>query len=154
MTHPTTRRRVVITGIGAISPVGLDAETTWASLLAGISGIGPITRFDPTDFKTRFAGEVKSFDPDAAVGKKEARRMDRYCQLGVAAAVQAAENACLTTNPPDSIRTGALIATGMGAIETIETGFPHLAVFADPGIDLLQRFRLQFAGSPLGLAAA
>ena len=126
MTNPATRRRVVITGVGAISPVGLDAETTWASLLAGVSGIGPITRFDATDFKTRFAGEVKGFDPDAAVGKKDARRMDRYCQLGVAAAVQAAENACLTTNPPDPNRTGALIGTGMGAIETIETGMETL----------------------------
>lgn len=126
MTNPATRRRVVITGIGAISPVGLDAETTWANLLAGVSGVGPITRFDATDFKTRFAGEVKGFDPDAAVGKKDARRMDRYCQLGVSAAVQAAENACLTTNPPDPNRTGALIATGMGAIETIETGMETL----------------------------
>jgi 3-oxoacyl-[acyl-carrier-protein] synthase II len=126
MTHSTTRRRVVITGVGAISPVGLDAETTWANLLAGISGIGSITRFDATDYKTRFAGEVEGFDPDAAVGKKDSRRMDRYCQLGVAAAVQAAENACLMANPPDPNRTGALIATGMGAIETIETGMETL----------------------------
>jgi 3-oxoacyl-[acyl-carrier-protein] synthase II len=126
MTNPATRRRVVITGVGAISPVGLDAETTWASLLAGVSGIGPITRFDATDFKTRFAGEVKGFDPDAAVGKKDARRMDRYCQLGVAAAIQAAENACLTASPPNPHRTGALIGTGMGAIETIETGMETL----------------------------
>jgi 3-oxoacyl-[acyl-carrier-protein] synthase II len=126
MTDRTSRRRVVVTGVGAISPVGLDAETTWANLLAGVSGIGPITRFDATDFETRFAGEVKGFDPEGAVGKKDARRMDRYCQLGVAAAIQAAENACLATNPPDPLRTGALIATGMGAIETIETGMEIL----------------------------
>jgi 3-oxoacyl-[acyl-carrier-protein] synthase II len=126
MTDRTSRRRVVVTGVGAISPVGLDAETTWANLLAGVSGIGPITRFDATDFETRFAGEVKGFDPEGAVGKKDARRMDRYCQLGVSAAIQAAENACLATNPPDPLRTGALIATGMGAIETIETGMEIL----------------------------
>ncbi|HET9661929.1 MAG TPA: beta-ketoacyl-ACP synthase II [Thermomicrobiales bacterium] len=126
MTTSTARRRVVITGVGAISPVGLDAETTWANLLAGVSGIGPITRFDATDYKTRFAGEVKGFDPDAAVGKKDSRRMDRYCQLGVAAAIQAAESACLASSPPDPNRTGALIATGMGAIETIETGMETL----------------------------
>ena len=120
------RRRVVITGVGAISPVGLDAETTWTNLLSGVSGIGPITRFDATDYKTRIAGEVKGFDPDTAVGRKDARRMDRYCQLGVAAAIEAAENACLTTHPPDPNRTGALIATGIGAIETIETGMETL----------------------------
>ncbi len=126
MTHSPARRRVVVTGIGAISPLGLDAETTWANLLAGVSGIGPITRFDATDFKTRFAGEVKGFDPDAAVGRKDARRMDRYCQLGVAAAIQAAEDSGLAVAPADVNRTGALIATGMGAIETIETGMETL----------------------------
>lgn len=126
MTHAPARRRVVITGIGALSPVGLDAETTWSNLLAGVSGVGTITRFDATDFKTRIAGEVKGFVPEDAVGKKEARRMDRYCQLGVAAAIQAAEHACLVANPADPNRTGALIATGMGAIETIETGMETL----------------------------
>ena len=122
MTNPSTRRRVVITGISAISPVGLDAETTWANLRAGISGVGPITRFDTTGFETTIAAEVKGFMPDEILGKKDFRRMDRYCQLGVAAAMAAADNAGLTTNPPDPSRTGALIATGMGAIETIETG--------------------------------
>jgi beta-ketoacyl-acyl-carrier-protein synthase II len=132
MTDRSQRRRVVVTGLGAISPVGLDAETTWSNLLAGVSGIGPITRFDATKFDTRFAGEVKGFDPEAAVGKKDARRMDRYCQLGVAAAIQAAESACLLSNPPDPLRTGALIATGMGAIETIETGMETLLEYG-PG---------------------
>lgn len=126
MSFSPARRRVVITGISAISPVGLDVQTTWANLLAGVSGIGPITRFDASAFKTRFAGEVKGFDPDAAVGKKDARRMDRYCQLGVAAAIQAAESAGLLSTPGDPERTGALIATGMGAIETIETGMETL----------------------------
>jgi 3-oxoacyl-[acyl-carrier-protein] synthase II len=122
MTNLSPRRRVVVTGISAISPVGLDAETTWANLLAGVSGVGPITRFDTTGFETTIAAEVKGFQPDEILGKKDYRRMDRYCQLGVAAAMAAAENACLASNPPDPLRTGALIATGMGAIETIETG--------------------------------
>lgn len=126
MTESSPRRRVVVTGVGAISPLGLDAETTWANLLAGVSGAGPITRFDASAFKTRFAAEVKGFDPDLAVGKKEARRMDRYSQLGVAATVQAAEAACLLAKPPDPFRTGAIIATGMGAIETIENGMETL----------------------------
>ena len=126
MTDQSPRRRVVVTGISAISPVGLDAETTWANLLAGISGVGPITRFDTTGFETTIAAEVKGFLPEEILGKKDYRRMDRYCQLGVAAAMAAAENACLTTNPPNPLRTGALIATGMGAIESIETGMETL----------------------------
>lgn len=126
MINPPARRRVVITGVGAISPVGLDAESTWAALLAGVSGIAPITRFDATGFKTTFAGEVKGFDADAAVGRKESRRMDRYAQLGVAAAIQAADDAGLIEHPADPNRTGAVIATGMGAIETIESGMETL----------------------------
>lgn len=126
MTTRPARRRVVVTGIGAISPVGLNAKTTWSNILAGVSGIGPITRFDASDFKTRFAGEIKGFDPDAIIGRKDARRMDRYCQLGVAAAIQAAEDACVASARLDPNRTGALIATGMGAIETIETGMETL----------------------------
>lgn len=122
MTSNMDRRRVVVTGISAISPVGLDVDTTWTNLLAGVSGVGPITRFDTTGFETTFAAEVKGFQPDEILGKKDYRRMDRYCQLGVAAAMAASENACLSQTPPDPHRTGALIATGMGAIETIETG--------------------------------
>ncbi|MCA9861013.1 MAG: beta-ketoacyl-ACP synthase II [Thermomicrobiales bacterium] len=126
MPNESDRRRVVVTGISAISPIGLDAESTWSGLLAGISGVGPITRFDATDFETRFAGEVKGFKPDEILGKKDYRRMDRYCQLGVAAAIAAAEHAGLAERPADPLRTGALIATGMGAIETIETGMETL----------------------------
>src|SRR5918993_2011272 len=122
MSNNSPRRRVVVTGLSAISPVGLNAETTWANLLAGVSGVGPITRFDTTGFETTIAAEVKGFTPDEILGKKDYRRMDRYCQLGVAAALAAAENAGLIASPGDPLRTGALIATGLGAIETIETG--------------------------------
>src|SRR5215218_7287393 len=122
MTNQSPRRRVVVTGISAITPVGLNAETTWSNLLAGISGVAAITRFDTSGFETNFAAEVKGFQPDEILGKKDYRRMDRYCQLGVAAALAAAENACLVSTPPDPYRTGALIGTGLGAIETIENG--------------------------------
>ena len=77
MTNLSPRRRVVVTGISAISPVGLDAETTWANLLAGVSGVGPITRFDTTGFETTIAAEVKGFVPDIILGRKDYRRMDR-----------------------------------------------------------------------------
>lgn len=126
MTTPSSRRRTVVTGFGALSPVGLDAETTWSNIRAGVSGIGPITRFDATGFATRFAGEVKGFLPDEVIGKKDARRMDRYCQLGVAAAIEANRHAGFAETSFDPNRTGALIATGMGAIETIETGMETL----------------------------
>lgn len=117
----TDERRVVVTGMGAISPVGLTADESWSAVTAGVSGIGPITRFDATDYETRFAGEVRGFDPDV-VGRKESRRMDRHAQLGVAAAIQARESARLAGWDGDPTRVGVLIGSGMGAMETIELG--------------------------------
>lgn len=116
------RERVVVTGIGAISPLGLTADATWASVVAGRSGIDRITRFDPTGYETTFAGEVKSFDAADVLGKKEARRMDRYTQLAVAAGLEAAAHAGLSPGTFDSVRAGVLIGTGMGAMETFENG--------------------------------
>ena len=83
------QRRVVITGIGAVTPLGNDAETTWQRLLAGESGAGPITQFDATDYHVQFACEVKEFDPSNWIERKQARRMDRFAQLILAAARQA-----------------------------------------------------------------
>src|SRR3954454_7084637 len=82
------RRRVVITGLGAVSPLGNDAETSWRSLLAGESGAGEITQFDHTDYRVHFACEVKDFDPTEWIDRKEARRMDRFVHLVLAAARQ------------------------------------------------------------------
>ena len=82
-------RRVVITGLGAVTPVGNDVPTMWSNLLAGKGGAGPITLFDAAAFKTKFACEVKDFDAGALIGKKDARRMDRFTQLAVVAAQQA-----------------------------------------------------------------
>ena len=116
------RRRVVITGLGALSPVGTTLQECWETVVAGISGVGPITRFDATGYETRFAGEVVGFDPDAVLGRKEARRMDRHAQLGVAAALEARDNSGLAEIEIDPFRVGVLIGTGMGGMETIEQG--------------------------------
>lgn len=116
------RPRVVVTGMGAISPLGLTVEETWSNVVAGRSGIDGITRFDPTGYETTFAGEVRGFDAADVLGKKEARRMDRYTQFAVAAGLEAAAQAGLTPGAFDPLRAGTLIGTGMGAMETFENG--------------------------------
>ncbi|MGH2560120.1 MAG: beta-ketoacyl-ACP synthase II [Thermomicrobiales bacterium] len=115
------QRRVVVTGMGAICPIGLNVDDVWAAAAAGVSGIGPITRFDPAAFETTFAGEVRGFDPNVVVGRKEARRMDRFMQFAVGSALQAMEEARIDQRiPPERI--GTLIGTAMGGIETFEQG--------------------------------
>src|SRR5438093_10914705 len=86
------RRRVVITGMGAVSPLGNDVETSWENLVAGRSGVGPITQFDASEYPVRFACELKDFDPKTWIDHKKARRMDRFAQMIVAAARQAEED--------------------------------------------------------------
>jgi 3-oxoacyl-[acyl-carrier-protein] synthase II len=102
-----------------LSPVGNDVETMWANLIAGKSGIGPITHFDASKHETRIAGEVKNFDPAALLGRKDARRMDRFTQLAVVAAGQAIEDSGLKVTPDNSLRIGVVIGSGVGGIETI-----------------------------------
>jgi len=121
------RARVVVTGIGVYSPVGLSPDEMWSNLVSGRSGVGEITRFDASEYETQFAAEVRGFDGEGILGRKEVRRMDRYSQLGVAAAIQAAENASFGRALPDPTRVGVLLATGIGAIETIESGMETLA---------------------------
>lgn len=121
------RPRVVVTGIGVYSPVGLSPDEMWSNLVSGRSGVGEITRFDASEYETQFAAEVRGFDGEGILGRKEVRRMDRYSQLGVAAAIQAAENASFGRALPDPTRVGVLLATGIGAIETIESGMETLA---------------------------
>jgi 3-oxoacyl-[acyl-carrier-protein] synthase II len=116
------RRRVVITGVGALCPVGNSIEEIWPAIVGGTSGISNITRFDASEYETRFAGEVRNFEPEAILGRKEARRMDRHAQLGVAAALAARDDAGLDTAGIDQFRAGVLIGTGMGAMESIEQG--------------------------------
>jgi 3-oxoacyl-[acyl-carrier-protein] synthase II len=115
-------RRVVITGTGLLTAVGKDVQSSWASLLAGTSGAGPITQFDATDFPVRFACEVKDFDPGEYIDRKETKRTDRYAQLALAAATQAMREAGLEEklDTVDHDRFGVIIGSGIGGIATFE----------------------------------
>lgn len=111
--------RVVVTGIGIVSPVGLDKSTTWKSLIKGISGIDQITSFDPTGFETTIAAEVKDFDPVISLGKKDARRMDRFAQLGAVATLEALDQSRLEITPENSERVSVMVSSGIGGIITL-----------------------------------
>ena len=111
-------RRVVITGIGAVTPIGADVESTWDAMLHGRGGIGRITRFDPAPYESQIAGEVKDFDPTKYMDRKDARRTDRFAQLAVAAASQAMTDGGLDL-AKDPERIGVAIATGVGGLETL-----------------------------------
>lgn len=111
--------QVVITGLGAVTPVGNDVPSMWQALLEGRSGVGPITAFDATPLETRFAAEVKGFDPGVWVSRKDARRMDRFTQFAVAAAAQAIADAGLQITPANAQRVGVVIGSGIGGITTI-----------------------------------
>ena len=113
------RRRVVLTGLGCISPLGLNVAETWAALLAGKSGAGPITSFDASKHKTRFAAEVKGFDAAALFGVREARKMDRFAQFAIAAAQEALDQSGLQINESNRDRVGVVIGTGIGGITTM-----------------------------------
>jgi 3-oxoacyl-[acyl-carrier-protein] synthase II len=116
-------RRVVVTGIGAVSPLGLDVPSTWAGLVAGCSGAGPITRFDSTEFVTKIACEVKNFDPTNYLDRKEARRMDRYTHFAVAATREALVDAGITITEENADDMGVIIGTGVGGIESLSQQF-------------------------------
>ncbi len=113
------RKRVVITGLGTITPLGNDVETTWHALLGGRSGIGPITLFDTSDIKYRIAGEVKDFDPLALFGAREARRMDRFTHFALAAAKQALDDSRLVITKENASRVGAVMGSGIGGVGTL-----------------------------------
>ncbi len=113
------KRRVVVTGLGAVTPIGNSKDEFWRRLIAGESGVGPITAFDATDFSTRFAAEVKDFDVEARLGKREAKRMDRFSHLGLAAAKEAIEDAQFPADDAELWReSGVIMATGIGGILT------------------------------------
>jgi 3-oxoacyl-[acyl-carrier-protein] synthase II len=111
--------RVVITGVGAVTPLGLNVEETWHQLLAGRSGIDHISRFDTSEFKTTFAGEVKNFDAGNYMDRKEARRLDPYIQFAMVATAEAVRDAGLDFTQEEPDRVGVLIASGVGGIQTI-----------------------------------
>lgn len=114
-------RRVVITGLGALTPVGNSAPETWASLIQGKSGIAPITSFDASLFKTQFAGEVKDFNPENVIDRKEARKMDRYSQFSLSVADEALRDSGLDLEKEDRSRVGVIWGSGMGGLQTMES---------------------------------
>ena len=116
-----SRPRVVITGLSAITPLGNDLETTWKRLLAGESGIGPITLFDATDYDSRVAGEVKDFVAEDFIPAKQARRMDRFTQFAVVAAQQLLKDSGLVINDDNAYDVGVILGIGLGGLKTIET---------------------------------
>jgi 3-oxoacyl-[acyl-carrier-protein] synthase II len=113
-------RRVVVTGVGLVSPLGIGTGANWDALCAGHSGIGPITRFEASQFSARIAGEVKDFDPLQFVDKKDVKKMDVFIQLAIAASQFAMDDAKLTVSPEMATRTGVFIASGIGGFSTIE----------------------------------
>ena len=113
-------KRVVVTGLGAVTPLGNNPEETWNNLLNGVSGAAPITLFDASSFKTQFACEVKDFDPLKIMDRKEARKCDRYCLLAIDAAKQAIADAAMDLDQVDKNRIGVIFAAGIGGIKTFD----------------------------------
>jgi len=114
------KKRIVVTGIGVVSPVGVGKTDYWNSLVSGVSGIGRITHFDPTDFDVQIAAEVKDFDVTKWIDRKESRRMDRFVHFGVAAALDAIEDAGLKITSANAERVGVLVGSGIGGLKTLE----------------------------------
>ena len=114
-------KRVVITGLGAVTPVGNTAPETWKALVNGVNGIAPITSFDTTNFKTHFAGEVKNFDPEVIFDRKEARKMDRYSQFSLCVADEALRDSGLDLEQEDRSQIGVIWGSGMGGLLTMES---------------------------------
>ena len=126
-------KRVVVTGIGAVTPVGYTAEETWANLLAGKSGAAPITHFDTTNFKTQFACEVKGLNVNDYIDRKEARKMDRYTQLAIIAAKQAIEDSQVDLDAIDKQRVGVVYGVGIGGIKTFEDEVSYYSQHQEAG---------------------
>lgn len=126
MRDPRPQHRVVVTGVGAVTPLGLNMEDTWKNALAGKSGIANITKFDTTAFETKFAGEVKGFNPDLYVPKKEQKKMDLFTQYAMACSKMALDHAKYTVTPENAERIGIFIGSGMGGLPTIEDEYKKL----------------------------
>ncbi|MBE3577367.1 MAG: beta-ketoacyl-ACP synthase II [Limnochordales bacterium] len=130
-------RKVVVTGLGAITPLGIGIQPLWQGLIEGRSGIGPITAFDASAYPVRIAGEVRDFDPTEFMDRKEARRMDRFAQFAVAAARMALADAGLSIEGELAERTGVLIGSGVGGIKTLED---QARIFIEKGPDRISPF--------------
>lgn len=132
-----TNRRVVITGMGMLTPLGLDTASTWQGLIAGKSGIDCITLFDASNYETKIAGEIKGFDPTAFMSVKEAKRMDRFAQLAVVAAKQALAQSALVVDASNANCIGVIVGSGVGGLNTL---FEQARVLIEKGPDRLSPF--------------
>ena len=134
------KRRVVITGIGAVTPVGNDARSTWEAVRAGRCGVGPITKFDASGMKASLAAEVRGYDPEPSIGKRDARHMDLFTQYALTAAVEAMADAGLERDPADAVRCGVDVSSGIGGLSCteaehskgLERGFDKISPFYIP----------------------
>nr|WP_290669089.1 beta-ketoacyl-ACP synthase II [Ardenticatena sp.] len=139
LTMENRARRVVVTGLGVVSPVGNDVETTWRNLVDGVSGIGPITQFDASDLDTRFGGELKDFDPRQYMDRKEVRRHDRFVHMAVAAADQAMQDAGIEPENEDPTRAAIVIGSGIGGFQTV---FKQYDIMRERGVKRVSPFFL------------
>lgn len=131
------KRRVVITGIGAVSPLGNTAPETWEAIKAGKSGVGPLTRIDADQFPAKVAAEVKDFSIEKFIERKEARKMDRFTHYALAASIEAMQDAAIELDEKTALRTGVWIGSGIGGMETYETQF---RTFLDKGVRRVSPF--------------
>ena len=116
-----SKRRVVVTGLGLITPVGIGVKESWANIINGQSGIGKITKFDCSTFPSQVAGEVKNFDPLSCIAPKDARRMDTFIQFGIAAGIEAFKDSGIEVTDSNSERIGVSVGSGIGGINLIES---------------------------------
>jgi 3-oxoacyl-[acyl-carrier-protein] synthase II len=127
-----SKRRVVVTGLGIVSPVGNDVASAWASILAGRSGIGPVTRVDTKTFSTHFGGEIRQLDLEPYISAKDARRMDAFMQYGVVAGMQAMRDSGFVVTEENADRIGILMGSGMGGLESIEEAYDRFLETQSP----------------------
>src|SRR5262245_65702863 len=120
-TENDVRRRVVITGMGLVTPLGIGVQTTWDALLQGLSGISRITSFDASAYPCQIAGEVKDFDPLTYIDKKDVKRMDRFTHFALASASMALETAALAISPEKAHRYGCIFGVGLGGMRVMRT---------------------------------
>ncbi|HSR24894.1 MAG TPA: beta-ketoacyl-ACP synthase II [Candidatus Eisenbacteria bacterium] len=140
-------RRVAVTGLGFVTPIGNDLETVWSSLVEGVSGVGPITHFDTAGYSARIAAEVKGFEPERYMDRKTARHLGRYCQFALAAAKQALEHAGLHPRELDPDAVGVIVSSGIGGMEEIERN--HSAML-QRGIRRISPFTVPMMISDMG----
>lgn len=122
--NSNNKRRVVITGLGTVNPTGSTVAESWAAVKAGRCAVGPITAFDTADFKVKLAAEVKDFDPNTRLDRREARKMARFTQFAVAAAIEAMQDSGLVLENIDRTRFGVILSSGIGGLPTIEPSIP------------------------------